>query len=281
MPKPKDGLALFEIMRSSEPRGKNKESDPPGQRAREPAPSGPPAAERQPSTVTGSVTAAPAGHDRPAGDVSPQPWFKVAGGQVRFALTSQAMAVAIFGLALLVLAAYALGLSVGRDRGEKAGYQAAQLDTQAAVMDDIQAARAEPPAQTLFNGVGSSPIVYQGTEPDEPAADRQPATPDGAAWVRGYTYVVVQDFRADAWADVERAQQYLLDNGIETAVVELEGDWRYRLIAAQGFNRDDLVQRKLADDFLARTREIGETYFRAGGRYRLEGYFKKLTADHW
>ena len=282
MPKPKDSLALFEIMRSSEPQGPKKETSTASRQARTATPSEPPTADGQPSTTNGDLAAAAARNARPADDRPSRPWFEIAGGQVRFAFTSQGMAVAIFALALLVVAAYAVGLWVGNARGEKAGYRAAKLDTQAAVMDDIQAARAEPPAESLFEGVGTSPIVRRSTETAETlAVDLHPASADEPAWVRGYTYVVVQDFRADAWADVEKAQRYLLDNGIETAVVELDGDWKYRLVARQGFNRDDPVQRKLADEFLVRVRTVGEAFFQAGGRYRLEGYFKKLTADHW
>ncbi|HUU84253.1 MAG TPA: hypothetical protein VM243_12185 [Phycisphaerae bacterium] len=282
MPKPKDGPALFEIMRSPGFQDKAKDSRPPDKESGSPVPGGQPAGSRKGLGATGRGSAAQPTADPATGEDRPRPWFEITGGQVRLSFTSQAMAVAIFGLALLLVAAYAAGLRVGTARGERRGYQAARLDTQAAVMDDIKAARAQPPAENLFEGLGDSPIVRRGGESFDPGVtDDEPGTDNDAVWVRGYNYVVVQDFRPDAAADVEKARRYLADSGIETAVVELKGDWRYRLIATQGFNLGDPVQERLANDYLARIREFGKAYLEAGGRYRLEGYFKKLTADDW
>ena len=210
------------------------------------------------------------------------PLFEVAGGRIRLALTSQAMAVAVFGLGLLALAAYSVGLSVGRSRGVNEGYEAGQASAQAEAMDSIQEARAQQPTERLFEGVGISPVAAA-RGPELTGDTPKPATPPAGAtsWVRGYTYVVVQDFKADARDDVDRARRFLADNGIETAVLELTGDWKYRLVTTQGYNRDDPLQRDLADDYLARTRRQGQTFFEGGGRYRLEGYFKKLTGERW
>lgn len=271
MPKPKDGRALFELLRSADARGDEAEAgllD-----AVPPQPADRPESNR-PEPVAPSVR-------REVRDEGANPpWVEVGGGRLRLALSTQALAVAIFAAGVLLVLAYQVGLRVGTGRGERRGYQAGKMDTQAEVMDDIQSARAGTPVEGLFEGVGTSPI---GPGAAKPASWTEPATGAGgeATWVSGYTYVVVQDFRAGAAADVEQAQRYLHDDGIETAIVELAGDWRYRLIATQGFNRDDPVQRKLADEFLARVRQTGQTYFEAGGRYRLEGYLKKLTADHW
>ena len=88
-------------------------------------------------------------------------------------------------------------------------------------------------------------------------------------------------FRTDAGDDVDRARRFLADNGIETVVLELTGDWKYRLVTTQGYNRDDPLQRDLAAKYLVRTRRLGKMFFEGGGRYRLEGYFKKLTGDRW
>lgn len=281
MPKPKDGAALFEIMRKMEPDGKDTGA---GERsgvfegATAPAPLRPRGAER-----TGPQ--GPADRDRAAAredGTADVPVFEMAGGRVRLALTSRATAVVVFALGLLLVAAYSTGLTVGRRRGQTVGYQAGLASAQASAMDEIQTARAQRPAQGLFEGIGADPVQPAGIAPPEgPREPKAIRSRPEEAWVRGYTYVAVQDFRADAQADVERARRYLLDNGIETAVVELEGDWKYCLVTTQGFNRDDPVQRALADEHLATIRKLGQAYFEAGGRYRLEGYFKKLTAETW
>ncbi|MCH7813433.1 MAG: hypothetical protein IID40_05365 [Planctomycetes bacterium] len=210
------------------------------------------------------------------------PLYEVAGGRIRLALTSQAMAVAVFGLGLLALAAYWVGLSVGHSRGVNDGYEAGLASAQAEAMDGIQEARAQQPTERLFEGVGISPVAAV-RGPEVTADSPKPATPPGGStsWVRGYTYVVVQDFKTDAGDDVDRARRFLADNGIETVVLELTGDWKYRLVTTQGYNRDDPLQRDLAAKYLARTRRLGKMFFEGGGRYRLEGYFKKLTGDRW
>lgn len=112
---------------------------------------------------------------------------------------------------------------------------------------------------------------------ERPPADRNDSK---ASWISGYTYIVVQDFKADALADAKAAGRYLLDHGIETAIVQ-RGNEYISLVTLQGFNRDDPVQDKLAKDLLGRIRAAGRTYFEAGGRVRLEGYLKKLTKPSW
>jgi len=267
MPKPKDGPALFELIHDTDPgqkRGESKEAEDTAgaARAERPAEKIPPAADRQ--------TERP----RAAGEAATLPLFEIVGGRLRVALTSRGMALLVFGLGVVLLVAYRLGLSAGLEQGKQVGYEAA-------VKDDIQAARAEPPASGLFEGVGQPPFVHSTPPADAgPAAD---AAPTGAHtnWVTGYTYLAVQDFRADAWADVQAAQNYLRDNGVETVVVERDDEWKYQLVTTQGFNRDDPVQRRLADEFRSRVHKLGEAFFEAGGRYRLEGYFKKLTGQTW
>ncbi|MCP4246106.1 MAG: hypothetical protein GY778_03565 [bacterium] len=279
MPKPKDGPALFEIMRKM---GPDRAEAPAEEPVSAPAmPAKPPRTEARPAEARPEIP------DRSSADQGDSegpapPLYEVAGGRIRLALTSQAMAVAVFGLGLLLLAAYTVGLSVGRNRGEAEGYEAGQAAAQADAMDSIQEARAQQPTKRLFEGVGISPVATN-RGPEAAAESASATSPAGGvtSWVRGYTYVVVQDFQADARDDVDRAQRFLADNGIDTAVVELTGNWKYRLVTTQGFNWDDPLQRDLANDYLARTRRLGQTFFEAGGRYRLKGYFKKLKGERW
>jgi hypothetical protein len=138
----------------------------------------------------------------------------------------------------------------------------------------------------LFAGIGESPITAERTLTAKPAgppeAARRPPEPrrSGITWVKDNTYVVVQSFRGDAREDAVRAKDYLDRHGIKT---EIFGgvDRGFRLITVRGFNRDDKTQREAADQFLQRIRSVGKAYFDAGGRYRLEGYFAKMTSDTW
>ncbi|MFQ5490608.1 MAG: hypothetical protein ACE5GE_07795 [Phycisphaerae bacterium] len=216
-------------------------------------------------------------------DVGPgEPIWRIAEGRMHLALSSRGLGLAIFGLGCLLLIAYAVGQRSGQKRGLAQGFLNGKQATQAAAVDEIGQARAQPATQGIFDGVGDSPVQPVDPQPASAVRRADPMDPPaGPRWVKGYTYVVVQDFRADAREDARHAQQYLADSGLETAVVELSGDWKYRLVTTQGFNRDDPVQRKLADEYLSRVRSLGQTYFKAGGRYRLEGYFKKLTAPSW
>ncbi len=274
MPKQKDGLALFELLKDGELSGEPPDAPDSRQRTTETAGGpGSPAAEAKRPAQPERVGPREGAGAPPGGENLPL--VEVIGGQVRVSLTSVGLAVVVFVVGVLLFGAYWLGLGVGVERGEQAGYQAA-------VQDDIQAGRAELPTDGLFDGVGASPVTYGSDSPTRASTAPQWADDGGGVpWVTGYTYIVVQDFRADAREDALTAQQYLRDNGVEAELIELGGDWKYRLIAAQGFNRDDPVQREQADRFLSQVRSLGEAYFKAGGRYRLEGYFKKLTAETW
>lgn len=272
MPKPKDSTALYEVIRKTDTSARLAETrsyEPKPELARQESP---------PVEAEELGTDEEAGADEVTGTDLPAPLLELAGGQVRLALTELGAVIAIALIGLLLLAGYVAGLKVGERRGHDAGYAAGQRALESDSMDEIRAARGKPPAGGLFEDIGISPVGQPEATPDASA----PVSGEAASgWIRGYTYVVVQDFRADAAADVQRAKEYLLDNGVETAVIELGGDWKYRLITTQGFNWDDPVQRRLAEDCLARVRELGKAFFDAGGRYRLEGYFRKLTADTW
>ncbi|MHC4064319.1 MAG: hypothetical protein ACYSUI_07440 [Planctomycetota bacterium] len=273
---PKDGSALFEIMRKIGPAGEK--AGEPGPRTESPA-QPPPSSAETPTSPRLQGDERPAEGDSATADV---PALEMVGGQVRIALTSRATAVVVFALGLVLVLAYSAGSAVGRKQGKAAGYKDGRASAQASAVDEIQVARARQPVEGIFDSIGRSPV--QPARPavsESPQAAPAPTPRPEVAWVRDYTYIAVQDFRADARADVERAKSYLLDNGVETAILELKGDWKYRLVTVQGFNRDDPVQRDLADEYLANVRKLGQAYFNAGGRYRLEGYFKKLTADRW
>ncbi len=280
MARPKNATALYEVIRRTDLSGKDAETgmSDPASEAVTPQPA--------PSPVSAPVRDAGGQPDRtgrgPVAEGPAPPVFQVVDGRVRLALTPAATAVAIFALACLMVVAYGAGTRVGQRRGHEAGFAEGREYTTSATLDEIQAARTKPPTDGLFEGVGVAPVRRAETPPEtiSRAAEPGQGAPAGG-WVPGYTYVVVQDFRAGDAVVMEQARQYLLDNGVETAVIELEGGYAGRLITTQGFNREDPVQKQLCEDYWARVRKLGQAFFDEGGKYRLEGYLKTLKAETW
>ncbi|HRX84523.1 MAG TPA: hypothetical protein P5572_05835 [Phycisphaerae bacterium] len=213
--------------------------------------------------------------------------FAVERGRVRVALTSRAAGVVAFALLLVACAVFAIGQWYGRQGGIADGRVQAQRTIERSAVDDIERARRSQPIEDLFSGIGASPVAG---EADRSAArtvaaprvsltaTRTPATT--TPWVTGYTYVVVQVFRGDAREDAVKAQEYLGQNDIQSEIFG-SSTRGFRLIATQGFNRDDATQRTLADRFIKKVRTLGSAYFKSGGRYKLEGFFATLTSDAW
>jgi hypothetical protein len=169
---------------------------------------------------------------------------------------------------------------------------------QTVVEDEIDAARQRPPKTGLFDGVGRSPVSAPGVFPgpddvrdadtSSEAQDTQQsgqqlaASPEAGprpAWKVGRTYVVVQEFQRGARDDAIRAQNFLRENGVETVLQPSSGRG-YRLVTIKGFDRDQPDARARADQYLRRLRTIGERYFKAGGRYKLQGYFMTYTGEN-
>ena len=285
MAKSKHGPALFELMKGARPESVSARED------EAEAPEGPPAPtppigeasameppaeveERAPAVVEAGETAAVRGA-----------LAEVYGDRIRFSLTQRTATIVAGVAVLVVLFAGYLGFRMGHARGVEQGRLAVQEEK----VDAIEQARQAAPTQNLFEGVGNDPTAAA-TPDREPVLPRPapPAAPAPAAeppaWISGHTYIVVQEFKADARGDAERARDFLLENGVETAIVPngAAASGRCRLITATGFNRDDPVQKKLADEYRDRVRRIGQAYGESGGRYDFNSaYFMKLTGDHW
>lgn len=279
----KRGPALFEVIRREEGsravrrRGRTGLSD----REQPPEPEGQPEEPREPAPPP-----------PPPGDA--EPFFELLGERVRFTLTQRratiAVSVAVIVLGGICYLSYALGHRRGMARGIHRGKEMAQLQIQGPLEDEIDRARRSMVTGDLFEGIGEDPTIAA-DQIVEDTADAGPRTSPGQAvepaevpWVTGQNYIVVQDFKAGDRADLLDAQQFLHDQGVQTAVVALEqaGPYRYRLIAVAGFNLEDPVQKKLAGDYMERVRRIGKAYSGSGGRYDFQSaYLKKLTSDRW
>jgi len=199
-------------------------------------------------------------------------WICLDGRCLRLRLSARSGAVLLFVGTMLLVTSFVVGRSSGREAGLRAGFERARASQTAETPSEIELARAQPAVSDLV----------QDLLPDA-AAHRQQAVVSSASkpqWIRGHTYVVAQEFRKGYEADARAAQDFLARQGIPTAVVRFPSG-SLQLITTQGFDRGDASQRKMAEKLLAKVHGAGKKYYASGGRYKLEGYFRKLTAQSW
>ena len=304
MPKSKRGPSLVELMRKSDagqpPNSpqlpawwKSTAQSAPDQEA-EPAAiaSAPDSTTRR--SVTPSASDAPlaaARHDR-----------------VAISFSSFSAAVTVFSFVTLLVGGFLAGRAVGIRQGEELGYAAGVRTLRAETTDEIEMARKSKPNTGIFSGLRSSPTTKAqakksasaagGKRParsaptkarkaasaartSQPKPKSPPSVPHGSKWINGYTYIIVQEFRSEDQADALEAREFLRGHGVSTTILESRGRYKYRLAADKGFNCDDANQRKWCDEFHAKIQELGKLYVKAGGRYDLQGYQKKLTGAGW
>ncbi|HEY3246646.1 MAG TPA: hypothetical protein VGM03_25145 [Phycisphaerae bacterium] len=297
MSKSKHGPALFEVIRS----------DPKGSRAGKalaPAwwnstePERPPASEPAPMVVAATPTDEPTLAPTVSPTASRATWIEIDGGRLKFALGTIGGAVLLFAFLVVVATAYSLGSRSGRNVGRREGYQARSTELPERPIDEIDAARNKPIDRSVFNGIGSSPVATSESTPKASAARPTTVTPPAksseaptnplaapasgtvSGWVKGRTYVAVQHFQ-ESRDDAVRAQQFLKDKGIESEVVELGKRGKFTLIATRGFDQDDAAQKAALDQYWKKIQSIGQGYWKAGGRYKLDGQLMTLNKDQW
>jgi hypothetical protein len=203
------------------------------------------------------------------------------GDRVRLSFTSITGAASLFVVLGLLGGAFWLGQNSGWKKGVRRGFQEGQAAYGAAALDDIAAARRQPPATHLIGSLLEDPSAAQsGVSATVPGGGALRAGSAGSPWVRDHTYVVVQEFSAGRESHARAAQAFVAQKGIGTEIVVFPSG-AIQLITTQGFNRSDPTQRQLSDQHLRRLHEIGSEYWTAGGGYKLEGYFKTLKNDSW
>ncbi|MFQ5592091.1 MAG: hypothetical protein ACE5HE_13075 [Phycisphaerae bacterium] len=217
--------------------------------------------------------------DSRAVEDDPVPFLQLVGSQVRVTFTSVTAAAAVFATMLVVLGGYELGRRSGDAGGFRRGYDAGRAAYAADELDEIQLARAQEPETRLVRDLLAEPAHGEavgapgGTDTRAPQAQR-------AEWIRGYTYIVAQEFASGRREDALRAHAYLSQHGIETALVGMPNGG-IQLITKQGYDRSDPQQRESAQRLLEMEHNIGSQFFASGGGYRLKGYFKTLAGDAW
>ncbi len=207
------------------------------------------------------------------------------GPRLVISLSSVYAGIAVALLIALSSGVYVLGHASGRATGQEEGYARARRAIESATLNEIDAARLAKPNPGIFAGLPSSPTrppkvgpTHRDTAKPKTARPTSSATP---RWIKGYTYIVVQEFRANDRAEMQKARSFLRDNGIPTVVVEASGKsrYKYRLVTQKGFNRGDPLQKRRCDEYHQRIRKLGKAFVKSGGRYDLQGYQKKATSD--
>jgi len=293
MSKPKPGPTLFEMVSKGRP----------GVRARRltlprwwgASESAPQASTRRPTT--------PQTDPANGGPISDQdrlraPLLAVDGPRLLISLSSVSAGVVVFVFIIVVAAAFLVGQSRGMRVGQADGFIRGQAAIESDALDGIEKARRSTPNVDIFAGLPTSPVTDgskagdagRAGDPGGPAG-ASPAPSDGSepadalngpTWVKGHTYIVVQEFLDQDLAEAEKARDFLKEHGIASAVVTYTGrsNYKYRLVTQKGFNRDDPVQKRLCDEFHEKIRVLGDLFVKGGGRYNLQGYQKMATANH-
>lgn len=199
--------------------------------------------------------------------------FELEGDRITISLSSVSAAVVVFGALVIVLGAYEMGRRNTSQDAFAIGYEEGRSHYSAQASSEIEQARLQEPATHLISGLLDDP-----SRPGDAGGEN---LSEGIShWVRGYTYVVVQEFVSGRTDDARIAQAFLAKYGVPAEVVQFPSG-AIQLISRQGYNRSDPTQRVLAQTLRDRIHEIGAAYFKSGGRYKLEGYFKTLKGDSW
>ena len=265
MPKAKPGPALFELL----------EEDP--KRPLGAADSVAPRAGHNRSDAGGALRMTPESISNEVGGECSS-FIKLDGGCVRVSFTSLSAAVCAFCGLVALLGAYELGGHFGFRRGFQSGHEAGRDSYAARTMDEIEIARQEEPATDLVRSLLAAPSGAGREALSGEVADEGDS--ESPRWVRDFTYIVAQEFRADRLEDVEPAREFLAQRGLATAVVRLPSG-AVQLVTTQGYNHNNQTQRRLGEQLLHKEHDIGAEYYASGGGYRLEGYFKTLKSDSW
>lgn len=217
---------------------------------------------------------------RPVGPANRPVTVGLDGDRLRFSLSSVGAAVVIFAAIAALFGAFVLGSGSGEKRGFSRGKIAGRESYTASTMSEIETVRSRPPATGVIESLLTEPAASSSSDDaGRGSAVRRDASAD-PQWIRDYTYVVVQEFRAGHTADAQDARDFLSHHGVSSEVVGFDSG-AIQLITTQGFDRRQATQRGMAEALLAKVHDIGDKYFAAGGGYRMQGYFRRLKGDQW
>ncbi len=233
-------------------------------------------------SVPGPAPARPEPDPAPSGSPASQDervrMIELDGDRVRISLTSLSGAIAVFVALVVVLGGFEAARRFGEREGFRRGHAAGRASYAADTVSEIEAARRQPPSTNIVKDLLRDADVpaLSGLAIGGEASDEFPAP----SWVRGFTYIVAQEFGGEHEEHARRAQGFLAEHGVETELVRYVSG-SMQLMTVQGYNRTDPAQRRMADELLAKVHNVGAKYFSGGGGYKLDGYFRTLKGEHW
>ncbi|MHC5109148.1 MAG: hypothetical protein ACYTHJ_04630 [Planctomycetota bacterium] len=201
-------------------------------------------------------------------------WHCVDGGRLYLACSARTGAIILFVVVAVLAVIFMVGKASGQKAGFAAGYAEGRNNYADEAVSEIEMARAQAPTGGLVED-----LLPQAPAHSVKAKVESPAV-ESPNWVRGYTYLVVQEFRPGRRDDARAALDYLGKKGIRTAVVTLPSGWM-RLMTLQGYNHKVAAEKEKGQQLRARVHKAGKKYYDSGGQYKLQGYFKTLTGDSW
>lgn len=203
--------------------------------------------------------------------------------RVVISLSSVSAAVVVFVCVVSLIGAFELGQRRGHASGVLEGFDRAAQAGAPAAADEVEAVREGPVRTDLLSGgntTGSSEAKNSSRQDLLSGPSKATAPSVKSEWVKGRTYVIVQEFGKDAETDARKAQAFLQTRGIETAMVRMESG-ALRLVSTAGYDRQDAKERGRSDELIEKIRTAGAEYYKTGGGYKLEGYFATLRQDRW
>ncbi len=218
----------------------------------------------------------PTSQERGAGELTqPVSFFQIEGPWIRISFTSVSAAGAVLVIVVSMVLCFDWGSRVGYNDGLAIGHRLGQESLSANSIDEIELARTQPANPDLIR-----PLLEVSDEAGLPESNSSGADQASVLWVKGYTYIVLQEFLPDRMGDASQAQAFLRQQGIDSEIIKTSRGG-VQLITTQGYNHRDPAQKKLAEKFLGKIHAAGQSYFAQGGGYRLEGYYKLLKKDTW
>jgi len=211
--------------------------------------------------------------------VESAPLASIQGSRLTISLTCRHAAVAAFAALVFVFVVFAAGDRFGQ-RDFQRGYAEGRASSASERKDEIARLRHEPPTPGLVDGLL---VAAPGVPPAKAGSTPQsaPLPRSGAAnWVRGWSYVVVQEFQAEKLDDAQKARAFLQGRGVNGEVVTLTNG-KHQLIATQGFQSKNPAEKQSAEALLKQIHDLGAQYFATGGGYRLQGYYRTFKGERW
>lgn len=195
-------------------------------------------------------------------------WFTTQGDRIRFSLSTVALAMLLFGALVVVGTAFGIGRYLGKQAGATSDLHMAGLDLDEQFRE-LREQPAHPDVIEDLDRVTQSVLIEQTRKIREQHQDQ-----DG--FIDDLNYIWIERFNSQS--DAQAGQTYLSESGVASTIIQQSGKWL--LISKDGFDYRVPQEKQACQQLSEQIRQIGKQYFKAGGRYRFDGFVKKKLAGH-